>query len=193
MTVYAGGTRDRLIHDSLFYEVQAGLAALGWFAQNPTGFVNPINMIPEQTEWDEEIPLNSITVAPGGIMDEEWEMGTFGMKNTHIFFIDVYGENESLSSQLVGDIRDIVRGKLPNIGYSQPTLNVYDYTQATPSFIFFCDVENVTSVRVTTFSHRWQRYLYELRLEVIDYYGSEADQYYADGNLAGPGTDTGGD
>jgi hypothetical protein len=189
MTVYVGGIRDRLIHDSMFYTLKSGLTALGWFATNPTGFKNPVNMIPEQVEWDVEIPLNSITVAPGATTDEEWELGTFGMKNIHEFYVDIYGENEALGSQLSGDVRDILRGKFPDFGFSQPTLNVLDYTMATPAWIFYCDIEHVTRQRATDFTHKWQRYLFEIRCEVIDYYANSDDVYYVDGADSGAGTD----
>jgi hypothetical protein len=79
--------------------------------------------------------------------------------------------------QLSGDIRDLLRGKFPSHGYSQPSLNVYDYTQASPPWLFFCDIENVTRMRAQNFSHHWQRYLYSVKLEVVDFYRDDGDTF----------------
>lgn len=165
---YVGGTRDRLIHDSLYNYVKGGLGAIGWF--NSGRQHAPLDIIPEQKDWDTELEPNTITIAPAGVMDEEWELGSFGNQNTTVFYIDVYGENEALGLQISGDIRDILRGKFATLGYGHPTLPVFDYTQATPTQIFYCDIEGVRRDRAQNFPHRWQKYLYVVKLEVVDYY-----------------------
>jgi hypothetical protein len=177
MAIYVGGLRDRLIHDSVYHLISNGLTTLGWFNSNPTGFTYPVQIIPEQVPWDEELAFNTITIAPGQTNDQEWEVGTFAMKNEKQFYIDVYGENEALSLHLSGDIRDILRGKFAAEGYSQATLNVYDYTQVTPPWIFFCDIENVQVDRAQNFPHLWQRYLYIVSFDVCDYYTNDQDSF----------------
>lgn len=182
MTVYVGGLRERLVQDSMYYKINNGLSALGWFNPNPTGYTHPVNLIPEQVPWSEEIPLNSVTVSMDHVVGEEWEVGIDTYRNEYVFYIDVYGENDALGRQISGDIRDLLRGKFPNLGtgrggYSQPTLDVYDYSHATPSWIFFCDLEDVIRDRMHNFPHRWQRYLYTVRVTAIDYYGDQNDSY----------------
>lgn len=175
MTIYVGGLRERLIRDALFYRIQGGLTSLGWFNPNPTGYTNHVTMLPEQVPWDEEVPLNSITVAVENIADEEFEVGNQGYQNCLTFYVDIYGENEALGLQISGDVRDILRGKFTALGLSQPTLDVFDYTMATPSWIFFCDIERVRRDRVRTFTHHWQRYMFTVSGELYDYYGNDAD------------------
>ena len=177
MTTLVGGIRDRLIHDSLYHLVKNGLTALGWFNPSPTGYTNPVQIIPEQVTWDQQLPLNTITIAPGNVSDQEFEIGSFAFRNEKQFYIDVYGENEALSIQISGDIRDILRGKFPDLGFSQATLDVLDYTQSTPSKIFFCDIENVQVDRTQNFPHIWQKYLYSISLVLCDYYNNQDDAF----------------
>lgn len=177
MPTYVGGLRDRLIHDSVYYKIKNGLTSLGWFTANPTGYLNPVNIIPEQVPWDQEVAFNTITVAPGQMTDREFELGVYSMQNEKQYYVDVYGENEALSIHLSNDIKDIMRGKFASLGYTQPTLDVYDYTQPTPSWIFFCDVENVQVDRSQNYTHLWQRYLYIVSFSLCDFYDNDLDPF----------------
>lgn len=172
MTIYVGGLRDRLIHDSLYHYVIGGLTAIGWM--DPGRKHSPLVIIPEQKDWEEELALNTITISPAGILDEDWELGSYGKKNTTTYWIDVYGESESLGLQVSGDIRDILRGAFVSLGYGAAEIPVFDYTMATPSQIFYVDVERVRRDRAQNYSKKFQRFLYMVSLDIVDYYSSDS-------------------
>lgn len=178
MTTYVGGLRDRLIHDSVYHLIRNGLETLGWFpggAQAPREY--PVNVVAEQLDWSVEIPLNTISVAAYSTSDTEWELGTDLRQNTWAFYVDVFGANEALGLQISGDVRDILRGKFAALSnYATPeTLAVLDYTLATPTLIFTCEVRNVNRDRAVQTTHRWGNYLFSISCVVLDYYTSDAD------------------
>lgn len=172
MPFYVGGIRDRLVHDSLYNYVKNGLTAIGWM--NSGRQHAPLVLVPEMKDWEEELALNTITVSPSNVYDEQWELGSYATKNTTTYWIDVYGESEALGLQISGDIRDILRGKFTGLGFGAAELPVFDYTQATPSRIFYCDIEHVRRDRSQSYSKRYQRFLYMISVDVIDYYGDDS-------------------
>lgn len=168
---YVGGTRTRLIHNSLYKHVQAGLTAIGWFDSGRQH--KPVNLIPEFKGWDEELAPNTITVSPGNMSADDWELGSFGTEQSLPYYIDVYGEKESLGEQLAGDIVALLQGKFASLGYPYPVVPVLDYTQATPTQIFYCPVESVRADRAQTYAKRWQRYLWQVSVTLTDYVGGD--------------------
>ena len=173
MATYTGGIRDRLIYDSVWHTVNDALTALGWF--NTGRDHSPVTLVAEQLDWEHEIEPNTIAFAPERVSDQEWELGSDFKQNRWRFYFDIFGENEALGNQLSGDIRDILRGKIPSVGRDMPVINVLDYTSSTPSQIFYCTVERVTKDRSPTFTHRWQRYLYVVAMDLVDYYDTVTD------------------
>lgn len=178
MTIYIGGLRDRLIHDSIYHLVKDGLTTLGWFpggAQAPAQY--PISVVAEQLDWNVEIPLNTISVAAYSTSDTEWELGSDLRQNSWSFYVDVFGANEALGLQLSGDVRDILRGKFSALSnfITPETLNVLDYTLATPTLLFQCDVRNVNRDRAVQTTHRWGNYLFSISCVVLDYYNADTD------------------
>lgn len=173
MTVYTGGIRDRLIYDSIWHMVNDALRALGWYDTGRDHM--PVTLVAEQLDWEHEIQPNTIAFAPERVLDQEWELGSDFKENRWRFYFDIFGENEALGNQLSGDIRDILRGKIPSIGRNMPVVNVYDYTQGQPTQIFYCTVERVTKDRSPTFTHRWQRYLYVVSVDICDFYNDPND------------------
>jgi hypothetical protein len=173
MTTITGGLRDRLIFDSMWRTVDNGLRAIGWYNAGRDHL--PVTFVPEQLNWDEQIALNTIAVAPLDVKDRAWELGSDFRQNRWVFYFDVFGEDEAIGNHLSGDIRDILRGKIPSIGRNMPVVNIYDYTQATPPMIGYCEVSKVVKERSPSFSHRWERYLYVIRVELDDYYDTVTD------------------
>lgn len=171
--IYVGGLRDRLIHDSLYNYIKDGLTAIGWM--DTARKISPVTLVPVMKDWEEELAPNTITISPSNAMDEQWELGSFGTKNTTTFWIDVYGQNEALGLQISGDIRDILRGKFTSLGFGGAELPVMDYTQATPTQIFYCDIEHVRRDRAQSYSKRYQRFLYMISVDIIDYYTDDVD------------------
>lgn len=173
MTVYVGGLRARLIHDSFYTMVSDALAALGWF--DPAREHRPINLIPEMQPEGEPIEVNTIVISGLDENDTDAEMGSNLSENRLTYYVDIYAEGEALGSHLKGDVKDILRGKMPSIGRGRPVLEVRDLTVPAAPLLFVCDIENVVTDRSATFSNPWQRYWWVLRCELVDTYGDEDD------------------
>lgn len=173
MTTYVGGLRDRLIHDSLFLMVRDSLTALGWF--DPSADYQPITLVPEMLEPNEPIQLNTIAVSASNAGDSDAEMGSNLSENRITYYVDIYAEAEALGAHLKGDVRDILRGKMPSIGRTAPAVAVMDLTQAVPTQIFTCEIENLVIDRAPTFTQPWQRFWWVIRFELVDTYGDEDD------------------
>lgn len=175
MATYAGGLRDRLIHDSLFHLVQNGLGTLGWYTtQAPP---NPVTVVSEQLDWSQEILPNTISVAEFSASDSEYELGSDGRVNRLIYYVDIFGGSEALGLQLSGDCRDIIRGKFAQLPFfSTPeVIPVFDYTLATPVQIFSVEVLSVARDRPVQTGHRWMNYMHSLHVVLLDYYDNTND------------------
>lgn len=166
MTTIDGGLRSRLIRDSLEELVRSTLQLRGWLDANRRH--TPITLIPEPQNWNEPIQLNSIAISGGDSLDDPLELGSLASEDTWTYYIDFYGENESISIDVAGDLRDSLRGKLPAIGRTNPVLPVYDFRDATPGVAFTCDLENVVFDRGRGTDQPWLRYWFALRVDVVD-------------------------
>lgn len=165
-----GGLRARLIRDSLEELVRSGLTARGWFAAGR--YHSPIQVVSEPNDWDEPITVNSIAISGGDLVDDDIELGSSACEDRWTYYVDFYGENESIGLDVATEIRDILRGKLPSIGRSAPVMSVLDFRQATPTALFSCDLENIFVDRGRGFSQPWLRYWFSVRVEIVDqHYG----------------------
>lgn len=127
-----------------------------------------MRFIEEPGNWDEPIEINSIVVTGGDAVDDPLELGSMATEDRVTYYVDFYGEDESIGLDVSGDIRDILRGKIPSIGRTQSTIPVYDYRDATPGIAFYCDLENVLVDRGRGFTQPWMRYWFSVRVELID-------------------------
>lgn len=169
--VVVGGLRTRLIFMSFQEMLRAGLYDLGWF---DTGRKHqPINFIVRPPDWTEAVDFNSIAVTLEDVADDDVELGSNLTDDSWTVSVDIYCEKDSVGLSLIGDIRDIIRGKMPSIGRTGPTLPVFDYLAATPSEIFSCGIENVTVDRARNFPKAWQQHWWAARCDLIDTYGDE--------------------
>jgi hypothetical protein len=176
MTIY-GGMRQRLIKDSLYNMVHDSLDALGWFDAGRAHI--PINMISKPIDDEGRpvgegtpIPQNTLSLVPGDLDDEEWEMGSALAEHTWIFYVDFYAQNDAWGLHLIGDVRDILAGRHPDIGRDRTNFPVYDYRQATPPIEFYCDIEEVIVDRAQDFPKPWLKHWYVCRFMVVDFYGN---------------------
>lgn len=168
-----GGLRARLIRDSLFHMVYDALDDLGWFDVGrkhktlsfPSVPVDPIV----------EVMFNTVAIGDLGTLAEDWELGSNMSEFRWTIFVDVFAESEMLGLHLSRDIADLMSGRFPSIGRGRPTLTVLDYTQATPSAIFTCEVEDVVTDRAQNFPNPWQKNWYSVSFDLLDYYGDEND------------------
>lgn len=178
MTAYVGGLRDRLIHDSLFNLVKSGLEVTGWMPGGVNAPLDyPVNVVSGQMDWTQEIPWNTVSVAAYDTTDIPWEVGSDLRQNRLLYYIDVYGSNEAIGLQLSGDVRDIIRGKFSALSsFATPeVLWVWDYTLATPTQIFYCEVDTVRRDRPVTTRVHWMNYFWSLEVQLLDWYDNDQD------------------
>lgn len=174
-----GGLRERLIHDSMWHMIHDSLDALDWF-DVPTQH-GPVTMVADPVDFNDAVELNTISVAETDSRSEGAEMGSNLEDDTTTFYIDFFAENDSLGKHLMGDVRDILRGKIHHIGRSAPVLAVYDWQVDPPRpVLFYCDLEDIVRDRAHNFPNTWQRHWFTCRVDVIDTYGSETDVQFND-------------
>lgn len=176
-----GGLRQRFIRDSLYNMLHDSLDALGWFDAGRNNAA--INMIARAVPEDEEIPINTLALSPGDLDAEDWEMGSNLAEHTWIFYVDFYGENDSVATHMIGDVRDILAGRMPDAGRVRPHVPVYDYRDATPSVQFYCEIDEIIIDRAVDFPRPWQKHWWVCRFMITDYYGND------DYNGGSPGDD----
>lgn len=172
MTIYVGGLRARLISESLFQMVKQSLGSLGWFDAGRQHA--PINLVAEPQDLETEIPLNTLAIIDENLSEVEGEVGSLLADHNWVHMIDFYAESDAIGKQLIFDVRDILTGRMPSIGRTGPTVNVYDYTQgATPPQIFYVDITNVRLDRGHNWPHPWLQHWFSLQFFTEDHYADE--------------------
>lgn len=171
-----GGLRDRMIIESYYRMLQSSLTALGWFDANRQHL--RINMVPGPVPRNEQIPYNTLVVTWEDIDATDIEMGSNAAELTHTAYVDFYAEppppdgngGEALGKHLIGDVRSITVGEMPAIGRSWPTLDVLDYSLATPTYLFTVefDTEHIRSAKVRHYDQPWERWWYSCVIEAIE-------------------------
>lgn len=163
-----GGIRTRLISDSVYHLVHDSLGDLGWF--DPGRNHKPIQMRTEPYPNREDIPLNAVVVSDTVTTDEDAELGSNLGEMATTYYVDFYAESEALGKDLIGDVRDILRGRIPSIGRTDSTLPVYDWRMATPSLLFYCDIQDVLVEQVHDVPKPFLMFWRLVRFDVIDSY-----------------------
>lgn len=173
---YVGGVRSRLIRQSLIEMLTEALTELGWFDADNTLLSpeNPLRFAADALEWDEEIPLNTISLADEDLFLSEAELGSNLTEERWTYVVDVYAENKSVGIHLANDIKTILDGRMPSIGRGEPHCMVKDYA-GNGDDLFYVDIENVTLDRATGWSKVWQKNWYFVSFDVIDVYGTEGN------------------
>lgn len=173
MTVPVGGLRARLVRDSFYNFVREGVVARGWTDAGRKH--KPYQFIAAPTDWNEEIPFNSIAVSAENVQDEEVELGSNLTDDTWTYYIDLYAESNNVGMDCAHDVRDMLRGKIPSIDRSLQAFPVLDYRMATPQTLFWCNIENVVLDRARDFPQAWRKNWFSIRCDVIDTYADELD------------------
>ncbi len=174
MTTVVGGLRGRLIVDSYRKMLRDSLDALGWFDSGRQH--RPITFVSNEYKVDEEVPLNTIVVADSDVTDEPAEMGSVLADDTWTIYVDFYAEDDSLGRHLMGDFRDISRGKMPSIDRTGPVFNVLSLHEPTPTTLFVCQITDVTVDKANNFPHPWQQHWWVGRVTIEDTYATELDE-----------------
>lgn len=172
MSTIEGGLRDRFIEEALYRTVRDGLEALGWFDDNR--WHEPIHLIQRPLKPNESVELNTINVVNASIGGDDIELGSNLSEDRHVKWIDVYGESDAFSTHVAGDIKDILRGKMPSIGRAAAVLEVFDYRDepdvdsVEPDPIFVVDVDRVITEHARSSSNEWERFWYSVQVELVD-------------------------
>lgn len=174
MTIYAGGLRKRLIRDSVWHALDDALRDLGWYATVASR--SPVRLLPEPVAQGTQVTFNSLALGDEDDVPEPLEMGSNLAEFSWDMFVDIYAENDSLSLHLGGDVAAILGGLLPSIGRGRPTIDVYDYTLATPVVIFTVQVESVRLDKAHDFPQPWMKNLRSCSFVVVDTFGGEDDE-----------------
>lgn len=170
-TTYVGGLRVRLIRDNLYYQLKAALMALHWFDVNRQ--YSPISFPSEEIDPIVEVKINTIGIADGGVTNVDQELGSLLTEKSLHFYIDVFAESDVLGRHLSGDIEDILEGRFPSIGRNGPILNIFDYSIATPTVIFTCQIENVAVDKAQMVTNAWQKHWFACHVTITDTYANE--------------------
>jgi hypothetical protein len=144
------------------------LDQLGWF--DPARPFTPIRFDSTSIPDQERIEMNTLGLVDSHDKETDLELGSDTVENRWTFYVDFYAENDALSLDVIGDIRDIVAGRHPSIGRTRPILTVYDYSLATPVSLFYCTFEDPFIDRGTG-NKPWHRYWRTCRFEVVYYSG----------------------
>lgn len=174
--MYVGGTRARLIDDSVYRFINEGLTELGWFL---TGRANaPVFMTDQEIdpETTGELLDNTLSIQTADSPDEAEEMGSDRIERTITYYLDLYGENLSTAKHIANDIRDYIDGRFSfQQGNPRKVIPVYDNSLATPSVIFYVQVDRVEVNRSRFYEKQYNRFWYMITLHVTDSYETEDD------------------
>jgi len=173
MVVYVGGLRARVVHESIYQEILDALVTLDWF--NPARLHSPVQFLPTGVFDFDNVTVNTAALTSLDVLERDEEMGSMLAEHRWTFYVDFFAEDDAVGLHFIGDVKDIVGGRMPSIGRSVPHFPVYDYSQATPSFLFYVEVENVIVDRPTVYERPWQRFFRTVRFEIVDKYGTEDD------------------
>jgi hypothetical protein len=111
-------------------------------------------------------------------MTQELELGSLLEETRHFAYVDIFAQDDPIGMQLSGDIFDIIRGKfsaLRTSGIADGRLTVYDLSQATPSAIFYCDLEDVEINRNRNWELKFNKFWWIIAVEIVDNYTDDLD------------------
>lgn len=165
---YVGGVRARLISDSVYHLIYDNLELLGWFDSGRSH--RPITVKTEPYANREDIPLNAMVISDSLTTDEEAEMGSNlgDISTTH--YVDFYSENEAIGKEVIHDVRDILKGRMPDIGRVDSMVPVYDWSVATPPLLFKCEIQDLIVEQVHETPKPFQSFWWLCRFDVVDTY-----------------------
>lgn len=169
-----GGLRDRLLLDSVRHRVLAGLTALGWFEDvtlNTPVKHEPINWRTTPVPESDPVPPNTLIVLPSDNSYVDMETGSDLSEDTHDYWIDFYGQSTAISTHMMGDIRDILRGIYADAGYGDGnTLDVCDWdTDPTGATVLFnADIEQVEIIVSHNPSKDYERFWQAASFRVVE-------------------------
>lgn len=169
--MYVGGLRARLIRDNTLGMLREGLTQLGWFDSGRNH--RPVSLIEGQISWDTEALPNIVALSFEHTDEEEAELGSVLSEVEYDCYVDVYSEGESVGLHLGTDIKDMLAGKFSSLGFTKPAVDVYDLSQATPGFLFSCDIDRLEMDKTRAYSKPYDAAWYVISFRLTDTYGDE--------------------
>lgn len=172
MSTIVGGLRARLIRDSIYHCIYEALANLGWFdtGRQHRAIVFTGTIVDQATE----IPLNTIGLSDEDLIESDFELGSTGVETRWTYYVDFFAEDDVIGKHLIHDVRDIVGGRMSSIGRADASIEIFNYTEATPSVFTVVDIENAIVDRAVDFPKAWLKHWYTCRFDVVDHYYDEA-------------------
>jgi hypothetical protein len=173
-----GGLRTRLIVDSTRVAIVAALSALDWFEptiyDSPAGLRRhrPLRYIPKALKWDETVEPNALSISTEDTHSLPRGLGGEVEDNLRMY-VDLFVQNDELGWQLAHDVRDIVLGKMPDIGRDMPAIDIYDLRLATPAAFTQVDVEFPLIDRAESEAREWRNRWFMVRFDLVDEYHDE--------------------
>lgn len=172
MATIVGGTRARYIRESVFRMIEDGLTQLGWFDASHD-LIIPLKWEASPRNQDVQIEFNTATLSDENTTGDEIELGSQLTENVWSMYIDFFADSDALGLHFIRDVQDILRGRFSITGRTSTTFPVFDYGQATPPIIFYCDIENVFVDRAHQFLKPWLEHWYSCSFDVVDIYDSD--------------------
>jgi hypothetical protein len=173
MTNLIAGDRSRLVVDSMRHMIIGALQELGWLDSSRRHL--PITVLAEPLNWDVPVEANLVAFAMQEETLREMEMGnpvlTRGEAARHVI---VLAESESLGLHLAGDIRDILAGRMPQIGRVRSSFEVLDFGLPTPVPIGYALVDDVRMVEPPDHNKRdWLQHWYMIEAKITNDYDDD--------------------
>jgi hypothetical protein len=158
-----GGLRDRMVFESFAQMLEASMRTIGWFdadrAHAP--IIWRTSIVPEA----EEMPLNTLALSSEDVSGEDMEIGSGLSEDRFIVIVDFYAESDALGRHLMGDVRDILRGKMVT---DTAGFVVYDLRDDPPTPFSFAEIEGVRLDRSHGFDAPFRRHWFSVLAELVE-------------------------
>ena len=126
--------QERYVYEEVNARLKSGLlSGMGWDGSLlngglPFGAHTPLTFVESLPDiGGTAVVPNSIALSEGDLPDDvEQELGGHLVAVTHTFFVDIYGEDPSISRAIAGDVRAIFTGRVPGLSRS---IVLTDWTQ----------------------------------------------------------------
>lgn len=146
--------QERLVYESVHDYLEDQLTTLGWIGAGPYPFAAtaPVTLLDSVPDKTAPIAPNSVAFTSGtDDADAPGELGASGgglWITEHVFFVDIYGENQGIAKALAADIRAVMTGRLPGSSRYFPFMDktVQPPVEAEGHLLHFEDVVTETPV-----------------------------------------------
>lgn len=144
----SAGLNLRLVSDNVYNLVDELISDGDW---NDTGRANKtVTVINTPLDSGELIEPNLVSVVMEDINHADVEIGSNLTDQRMTFVVDIIAENQSVGLHLAGDITAMFQSL-----YNFP---VYDLTLATPTVLFYCDIEGVVQERNRMYESKYAKF-----------------------------------